>query len=370
MATGTDRVRVVTVLGARPQFVKAAVVSAAFAGSGVDETIVHTGQHFDARMSDVFFEELGLAAPRHHLGIGGLSHGAMTGRMLEALEELLVADRPDWVLVYGDTNSTLAAALAASKLHVPVAHVEAGMRSFNRRMPEEVNRVLTDHVSRLLLVTSEAPARLLEREGITEGVHVVGDVMLDAQHAYADSARRTGVRARLGLTDGGYGVVTWHRAENTDDRNRLRSVATALREVAAHVPLVLPLHPRTRAALDAAGERIDAPGLRTIEPIGYLEMQDLEAGAALILTDSGGVQKEALYHAVPCVTMRDETEWTETVELGWNSLVGADAEAIVAATRAALDRGPPQQEPPSVYGDGRAAQRIAALLRGESFESI
>ena len=358
---GSERVRILTVLGARPQFVKAAVVSAALRARDLDEQIVHTGQHYDASMSDVFFRELGLPSPEHHLGIGGLSHGAMTGRMLEQVEAILLADPADLVLVYGDTNSTLAAALAAAKLHVPVAHIEAGMRSFNKRMPEEVNRILTDHVSDLLFVTSADPAGLLAAESIRCGVHVVGDVMLDAQRAFADAARRTGARARLSLEDGGYGLVTLHRAENTDDVERLEQIFRGLSRVAERLPLVLPLHPRTRAVCEGLGLDPGRHGLRSIDPIGYLEMQDLEYGAAVVLTDSGGVQKEAFFHAVPCVTLRDETEWTETVDSGWNRLVGADEDRLVEAALAAID-GSPGSPPPSVYGDGHAADRIAEIL--------
>jgi UDP-GlcNAc3NAcA epimerase len=323
--------KVVTIVGARPQFVKAAVVSGALARAGVDEVLVHTGQHFDAAMSDVFFQELGLATPRHHLGIGGLGHAAMTGRMLEAIERVLTEERPAWVLVYGDTNSTLAGALAASKLHIPVAHVEAGMRPFNRRMPEEINRVLTDHVSDLLLVTGEAPVRLLAAEGITRGVHVVGDVMLEAQRLFAAASARSGARARLAGT-APYALLTLHRAENTDDPERLRAIFAGLSRVAGRLTLILPLHPRTRGLADRYAVSLES--FRLLEPVGYLEMQDLEAGAALILTDSGGVQKEAFFHGVPCVTLRDETEWTETFDLGWNVLAGPDPARIEAAATA------------------------------------
>jgi UDP-GlcNAc3NAcA epimerase len=351
---------VFTVVGARPQFVKAAVVSRALSGAGLKETLVHTGQHFDAQMSDVFFAELGLPPPAHHLGIGGLSHGRMTGRMLEALEVLLIERRPDVVLVYGDTNSTLAGALAAAKLGVPVAHVEAGMRSFDRRMPEEVNRVLTDHVSSLLLVTGENPAKLLAAEGIKSGVHVVGDVMLDALNAFREAAERNGARRRLGLASG-YALATLHRAENTDDKRRLAEIMDALSELALELPVVLPLHPRTRKALSDHGLGARAQALRIVDPVGYLEMLDWESGARLILTDSGGVQKEAFWYGVPCVTLRDVTEWSETIEHGYNRLAGAERARILEHARSFLER-PPRGPRPPLYGDGRAAERVAELL--------
>lgn len=349
---------ILTILGARPQFVKAAVVSQALQARGLRETLVHTGQHYDAAMSEIFFQELGLPAPAHHLGIGGLGHGAMTGRMLEALEALMLQARPTLVLVYGDTNSTLAGALAAAKLGIPVAHVEAGMRSFNRAMPEESNRVLTDHLSQLLLVTSPEPARLLAAEGIQRGVHIVGDVMYDAVLAYATAAQQTRAPERLGLQPRGYGLLTLHRAENTDDPARLKAWIEALSQLSARLPLVFPVHPRTRKALAAVG--LSAANLRLIEPVGYFEMLALQQQAGLILTDSGGVQKEALYLGVPCLTLRRETEWTETLACGWNRLV-PEPEALAAAA-AALLADPPPGPPPQLYGDGHASARIAALL--------
>jgi UDP-GlcNAc3NAcA epimerase len=352
--------RVVTVVGARPQFVKAAVVSAALAREGIPELLVHTGQHYDAALSDVFFEELGLPAPGRHLGIGGLSHGAMTGRMLEAIEQVLVEERPDWVLVYGDTNSTVAGALAAAKLHIPVAHVEAGMRSYNRRMPEEQNRVVTDHLATLHLVTSDTPRRNLEREGISSGIHVVGDVMLDAVRMYGASAERKRTREELGLARGGFGLVTLHRAENTDSPLRFAAILDALVDVSRELPLVFSVHPRTQKLLEQQRREL-ADTIRILPPVSYFEMLNLELGARIILTDSGGVQKEALYAGVPCVTLRDETEWTETVELGWNVLAGADRARIVAAARRFLSQ-PPQAVPPPIYGDGSAGVQIARIL--------
>lgn len=353
--------KIITILGARPQFIKAAVVSSALAETAARELLLHTGQHYDATMSDIFFKELGLKPPAHHLGIGGLSHGAMTGRMIERIEDILLSETPDWVLVYGDTNSTLAGALAAAKLKIPVAHVEAGMRSFNRAMPEEINRVVTDHVATLQLVTSEAPKRLLAQEGITQGVHVVGDVMYDAKVLYADAAHRTGLRERLDLHAKGYGVVTLHREENTDDLVRLKNIVDALSEISRRLPLVLPIHPRTRKTLANAQFALDTKRIKVIEPLGYFEFHNLLADSALVLTDSGGVQKEAFYHGAPCVTMRDETEWTETVQHGWNSLSGADRDRIVSAALGAIDH-PPKGTPPHIYGDGHAGKRIAELL--------
>jgi UDP-N-acetylglucosamine 2-epimerase len=350
--------KVVTVVGARPQFVKAGPVSRALASAGHAEVLVHTGQHYDPNMSAIFFDELGLPAPAHHLGVGSGSHAAQTGAMLERVERVIDGERPDWVLVYGDTNSTLAAALAAAKLHVPVAHVEAGLRSFNRRMPEEVNRVLVDHVSALLLVPGQRAVDNLAAEGLTRGVHVIGDVMVDAlEAALARAAGRSTVLARLGLAERRYVLLTLHRQENTDDRARLTSIMSALRRLGETV--VFPVHPRTRKALAAcAGEAAEADNLVMIDPVGYLDMVSLEQSARLILTDSGGVQKEAYWLGVPCVTLRDETEWTETVDCGWNRLAGVDADRIESAVRGFA---PPAARPP-LYGDGHAAGRVAALL--------
>ena len=358
--------KVVTVLGARPQFIKAAPLSRALAARpGVEEVLVHTGQHYDAQMSDVFFRELGIPAPRHHLGVGGLGHGAMTGRMLEAIEGVLLAERPNAVLVYGDTNSTLAGALAAAKLHVPVAHVEAGLRSFNMAMPEEVNRRLTDHVSRWLFAPTAAAVANLAREGIESGVHRTGDVMYDAALQFGETARRrSGVLARLGLAGGGYLLATVHRAENTDDPARLRAIFAALAEVSAGIPVVLPLHPRTRKLLAGIGFRAP-PGLRMIDPVGFLDMAMLEQSARAIATDSGGVQKEAYFYGVPCVTLREETEWVELVEAGANRLAPPlDAGAVAAALRGAVATRLPSDLPRDLYGEGRSAERIAELLAG------
>ncbi|HEY9842713.1 MAG: non-hydrolyzing UDP-N-acetylglucosamine 2-epimerase [Candidatus Sericytochromatia bacterium] len=352
--------KIISVIGARPQFVKAAMVSRQLAAIGQQEQLIHTGQHFEHQMSAVFFEQLALPQPAHYLGISGGSHGAMTGRMLEALETVLVAEKPDWMLVYGDTNSTLAAALAAAKLQIPIAHVEAGMRSFNRAMPEEINRVLTDHLASLLLVTSQEPVRLLAAEGITRGVHCVGDVMYDAVLAALPAAQKSGMREQLGLA-GRFGLLTLHRAENTDDPVRLRVWLSELEQLSRHLPLLFPVHPRTRQAIARALPGWAPAGIRLIEPLGYLEMLDLQQQAALVLTDSGGVQKEALYLGVPCLTLRRETEWTETLASGWNQLLGDRPQELVTVAQAILAQ-PPAGPPPPLYGDGSASRRIAEIL--------
>ena len=347
--------RVLTVIGNRPQFVKAAAVSDRLRAVG-EEILVHTGQHYDDELSRVFFDELGLPRPEHRLDLGGGSNTLQTARMLEALEPLLAAEAPDAVLVYGDTNSTLAGALAAAQAGVPVAHVEAGMRSFDRSMPEEVNRVLADHLSALLLCSSEAPARRLREEDVHGEVVVVGDVMVDVFELVAPRAR--GRVVIEDLDPGGYALVTAHRAGTVDDPARLALLVELLRGLP--LPAVFPLHPRTRARLlDAGllGALEEAPGLRLAPPLGYLDFVALLLGARALLTDSGGVQKEAYLAGVPCVTLRPVTEWRETVDAGWNTLVDLDA----AAARAALDREPPEARPP-LYGDGRAGERVVEAL--------
>jgi UDP-GlcNAc3NAcA epimerase len=360
--------RIVSVVGARPQFIKAAVVSRALrALPGVVERLVHTGQHYDSNMSAVFFDQLAIPRPDHDLGIGSGSHGAQTGRMLEGIEDVLVADPPDWVLVYGDTNSTLAGALAAAKQHVPVAHVEAGLRSFNRRMPEEINRILTDHACDVLFAPTKTAAEHLLREGFPSArVHLVGDVMFDAARFYAErAARHSCVLERVGVERNRYVLATIHRAENTDDPERLLAVWDGLALVADELPVVAPLHPRTRAALIRAGvfDRVSRT-IKVVDPVGYLDMVMLEQLAAVIATDSGGVQKEAFFHGVPCVTFRSETEWVELVELGWARLQPPLSPAAVAtAVRAAFGT---QGQPAAPYGDGRAGSRIAALLTGHA----
>jgi UDP-GlcNAc3NAcA epimerase len=352
--------RVLTVVGARPQFIKAAVVSRLLRRHPrLAEDLVHTGQHYDDRMSHVFFEELEIPEPRVNLGIGSGPHGAQTGRMLEAIESTLDSLRPALVLVYGDTNSTLAAALAAAKMAIPVAHVEAGLRSFARTMPEEVNRIVADHLAALLFPPTEAAERRLREEGLGDRqIEQAGDVMYDAcLHATAHARAGRSVLSDLGVAPGGYLLATVHRAENTDRPHRLAAIVAALAELAHVRPVVWPLHPRTRAAL---GGTLPA-GVQVIEPVGYFDMQVLEAGAGLIVTDSGGVQKEAYWHRVPCVTLRDETEWVELLATGWNRLAPPEqADTIVAAAEAALAA--PAGPSPALYGDGRAGERIVAAL--------
>ncbi|WP_266157816.1 non-hydrolyzing UDP-N-acetylglucosamine 2-epimerase [Dyella silvatica] len=352
--------KVVTVVGARPQFIKAAVVSRALLKYRTDvrEVLVHTGQHYDANMSDVFFDELDIPRPAHHLGIGGGTHGQNTGRMIEQIEALLVTEKPDWMLVYGDTDSTLAGALAASKLHIPVAHVEAGLRSYNRRMPEEINRVLTDHLAGLLLVPSMGASDNLKSEGIVgPSVRVVGDVMYDAALYYREKARRPAIPVLGDLHDNDFALCTIHRAENTDDRARLGGILDGL--AALPIAVVLPLHPRTRARMVSAG--ISFPdNVRVIDPVGYLEMVWLEAHCRLVLTDSGGVQKEAYFHGKPCITLRDETEWVELVEIGANCIVGASPQAIQQAFARMLTCEISASVQP--YGTGHAAERVTEAL--------
>ena len=345
---------VLSIVGARPQFMKVAPVAAALAGHR--HRIVHTGQHYDANMSDVFFEELGLPRADFHLGIGSGRHGAQTGAMLAAIEPVLIETAPDWVMVYGDTNSTLAGALAAAKLRMPIAHVEAGLRSFNRRMPEEINRVVADCLADRLFCPSQTAVDHLRAEGITAGVHDVGDVMADALAPLAARAReRSAVLPRLGLTPGQYLLATIHRAENTDEPRRLAAIVEALN--AAGEQVVFPVHPRTRKLLDGSGLAL-AANVVTIDPVGYLDMLQLSQHARLIVTDSGGLQKEAYWLGIPCVTVRDETEWVETVAAGWNTLTGADRDRIVEAVKTLS---PPASRPP-LYGGGHAARRIAEIL--------
>ncbi len=355
---------ILSVVGARPQFIKAAPVSRALR-EVAQETLLHTGQHYDRQMSQIFFDELNIPAPDYNLGVGSGSHGWQTGQMLMHIEEVLLDEKPDCVLVYGDTNSTLAAALAAVKLHIPVAHVEAGLRSFNRRMPEEHNRVLTDHAADLLFCPTQTAVDHLANEGVTSGVHLVGDVMYDAVLYNARLAeQKSNALERLNLTPQRYALATVHRPRNTDNAQRLGSILSALDEVARTYPVILPAHPRTRQAMEAIGYQQQrtppGEGLCVTEPVGYLDMLMLEKNARLILTDSGGVQKEAYFFAVPCLTLREETEWVETVEAGWNILVGADRAAIV---RLAREFQPARGEkPPALFGDGDASGKIAALL--------
>lgn len=349
--------KLVSVVGARPQFVKAAVVSEALKRVGVEEVMIHTGQHYDANMSDVFFEGLGIPPPRYNLGIGGGSHGEMTGRQLIEVEKCLLAEQPGMMLVYGDTNSTLAGALAAVKLHIPVAHVEAGLRSFNERMPEEINRIVTDRVSTVLFAPSEVACQNLRAEGVRESRIVnVGDVMYDAALRYQPKSRPPrGEKRRV--------VVTIHRAENTDDPARLAAIVGALIELGRSSEITFPVHPRTRKALAqlAEGSAL-ARSVHLVEPLGYVEMLAAVTAADVVITDSGGLQKEAYFLGTPCVTLRGETEWTETVDLGWNRLVTELGVGTIVASVAAASRPPPSDALP--YGDGHASERIARHVLG------
>ena len=381
------------IVGARPQLIKLAAVSRAVAehnkqvthGGHIEELIIHTGQHYDYGMSAVFFEELGIPEPDWNLGVGSGGQGEQTGEMLERIEPILLEQRPDLVLVYGDTNSTLAGALAAAKLSLPVAHVEAGLRSFNRRMPEEINRVLTDHLSTILFCPTELAVKNLRKEGFAniayegrlsplEGLEVtcsaedplvvnVGDVMFDSiLHHLKLGEGRSEILQRLGLEAGGYYLATVHRAENTNEPRRLAEIFSAFAELAAGGrEVVCPLHPRTRKALAELALGGWPPKLRLIEPVSYLEMLLLEENAPMILTDSGGVQKEAFILRKPCVTLRGETEWAETVEAGWNTLAGADRGAILRAVER-FERRRPGEPEVHPYGDGRAGARIAKLI--------
>ncbi|MCR2810259.1 MULTISPECIES: UDP-N-acetylglucosamine 2-epimerase (non-hydrolyzing) [unclassified Microbacterium] len=350
--------KVLSVVGARPQFVKLAPVARAARTDGVDHVIVHTGQHYDAMLSDVFFEGLGIPAPDVHLGVGSGSHGVQTGAMLAALDGVIDQYRPDWVLVYGDTNSTLAAAVSAVKQHVPVAHLEAGLRSFNRRMPEEHNRVLTDHAADLLLAPTETAMQHLGAEGLAGRSVLVGDVMTDVLLTV-----RAGVNDQvgdlaeeLGLTVGAYYLATIHRAENTDDPHRLRAIVSAL--AALDRPVILLAHPRLVARAVTAGLGLTEGVLVAHAPLGYAELIAAVLGSAGVVTDSGGLQKEAFLLGVPCTTVRSETEWVETIDLGWNVLAPApeDIAAAVLRTR-------PRESGAAPYGDGHAAERVIASLR-------
>ncbi|MHB2266561.1 non-hydrolyzing UDP-N-acetylglucosamine 2-epimerase [Aliihoeflea sp. PC F10.4] len=354
--------KILTIIGARPQFVKAAVVSKALNEfAEVNETMVHTGQHFDANMSTVFFDELNIPRPAHALGIHGGHHGAMTGRMLAEIEALILSKRPDRVLVYGDTNSTLAGALAASKHHVPIAHVEAGLRSFNMRMPEEINRIVTDRLSDILFCPTLAAVRNLEAEGASHQnstIINVGDVMQDAALQFRTKA----YRPKNFTLEVPFVLATMHRAENTDDPRLLAEIVEGLNAVHHDVaPVVLPLHPRTRAAISNAKLALD---VEVIEPVGYLEMLWLLDKCGLVVTDSGGVQKEAFFFGKPCVTMREQTEWIELVERGANTLVGADSDAILKASRYAL--GAQISDAERLYGGGDASRRIASILANKA----
>jgi UDP-N-acetylglucosamine 2-epimerase len=355
-------VKVVTVVGARPQFIKAAAFSRQLR-EGHQEVLVHTGQHYDPELSDIFFRELELPQPRHHLGVGSGSHGRQTGQMLARLESVLVDERPDWVVVFGDTNSTLAGALAAAKPRMRLAHVEAGLRSFDRSMPEEINRIVADHCSDLLFCPTQTAVDNLAREGLAEPAHLTGDIMYDSLLQYLSLIEsRSGIMERLRLAPGRYAVVTVHRAANTDDPAVLGRILDGL--ALLEEPVIFPMHPRARLAF-ASADLETPPQVRVIEPVGYLEMLALARLARMILTDSGGVQKEAYLLGVPCVTLREETEWPETLVDGWNVLAGTEPGRIA---QAAL-RPRPAGERPAVFGDGRAARRMVELLSDDPPDS-
>jgi len=395
--------KIVTVIGARPQFVKAAALSRAIAhhniglteAEAIREVIVHTGQHYDANMSQVFFDELQIPAPDYHLEVGSGRHGEQTGAMLARIEEVLLQEKPDFLLVYGDTNSTLAGALAAAKLHIPSVHVEAGLRSFNRRMPEEINRIIADQICTFLLCPTAVAVENLQNEGVGNSdnsgsfdfnkqyARLVGDVMYDSIVFNAQLAEtKSEIIKTLCVGEGGFVLATLHRAENTDDSGRLQNILDAFNKIAATgISLILPLHPRTLKRIAELNLSDYTSGIKIIEPVGYLDMLQLEKSARVIVTDSGGVQKEAFLMGVPCITLREETEWTETVDLGWNSLVGADTQMIAAAFTTAiaavkgetpffcdsamlhssLDREHP-------YGDGHAAELIVNILAESSLK--
>ena len=353
--------KVVSIVGARPQFIKAAPISRALRAAGHEEFLVHTGQHYDTNMSAVFFDELGMRSPDANLSVGSGYHGAQTAAMLKGVEKIVLAENPERVLVYGDTNSTLAGALAAAKLQIPVAHVEAGLRSFNRRMPEEINRILADHLSDVLLCPSQTAVDNLKAEGISKGVHLVGDVMYDAVLLFAELAReRSSILNRLEIRPGDYLLATVHRAENTDDVERLGNILRAFSQLDEQV--IFPIHPRTRKAITDSGddELKESSNIRLIEPVGYLDMLSLQQNARMILTDSGGIQKEAYWLGVPCVTLRDETEWVETVQAGWNTLAGATYPCIIEAVKSFR---PPENSRPVLYGDGEVAQQCVRILQ-------
>jgi len=367
--------KVVTVVGARPQFVKAATVSRAIRKYNRDkpddcihEVMIHTGQHYDENMSQVFFDEMDIPHPDYNLDISDCTHGAMTGRMLEQIERVLLIERPDWLLIYGDTNSTLAGALAATKLHMPVAHVEAGLRSFNMDMPEEINRILSDRISTLLFCPTETAVLNLKTEGVEIGVLNVGDVMYDASLFYRDLAgQKSSILQDHSLTRKTYVLATCHRAENTDDSMRLTGIVDGLASLAQTVRVIFPIHPRTRKVMKELALIEMLGHVEVLEPISFLDMVQLEESAKAIVTDSGGVQKEAYFFGVPCITMRDETEWVETVEMGGNVLVGTDSHSMFNAY-ANIGSRSDRQDASNMYGDGHASERIVSALSAHSLE--
>lgn len=353
-------IKIVTVVGARPQFVKAAVLSRLIKNEdSIVEILVHTGQHFDASMSDVFFGEMEIPKPKYNLEVSNLSHGAMTGRMLEKIEEILQIEKPDILLVYGDTNSTLAGALAAQKMHIPLAHVEAGLRSFDMHMPEEVNRIITDRLASVLFVPTYNGIKNLQKEGYDDfdcKIILSGDIMQDAALYYAE---RSGEKAKLPANiPESFILCTLHRAENTDDKERLKNIVDSLNEINKEIPIVLPLHPRTKKMLQSFGLKLD---VHLLDPVGYFEMIELLKKCSLVMTDSGGLQKEAYFFKKPCITLRDQTEWTELVTNGFNKIVGANKNQIISGYREMLDASPDYSK--ELYGGGMAGEKILDYLK-------
>lgn len=353
--------KLITIIGARPQFIKAAAVSREIAKhDDIEEIIVHTGQHFDANMSEIFFKQMQIPKPDYNLEINSLSHGAMTGRMIEKIEEVLLQEKPDWVMVYGDTNSTIAGSLAAKKLHIKVAHVEAGLRSFNRNMPEEINRILTDKISDILFCPTDTAVINLQNEGIGKNslarIVKCGDVMQDAAIFYSDLAQKPEIEVPKKFI-----LATIHRAENTDEPKRLTSIFNALSEISNEIPIILPLHPRTRKIINTSKLTTQNSQLIFIDPVGYLEMIYLLQNCSLVMTDSGGLQKEAFFFEKPCVTLRDETEWDELVENGFNKIVGSNSEKIITGFHIMKDKH--LKYDINLYGNGKASERIITKLK-------
>ncbi|MCF7796187.1 MAG: UDP-N-acetylglucosamine 2-epimerase (non-hydrolyzing) [Lentisphaeria bacterium] len=348
--------KLLSIIGARPQFVKASVVSKALRNRGVDEILVHTGQHYDDNMSRVFFEEMGIPRPDYNLEVGSGTQGAQTATTLERIERVMLEEKPDWVLVYGDTNATIAGALAAAKLHIPIAHVEAGLRSYNRTMPEEINRVVTDVLSTLLFCPTSAAVKNLEQEGMTKGVHVIGDVMVDALQFYTPlGEEKSKILSQLKIQPKHYALMTIHRPANADSPERLQALMEALK--ICDYPVIFPVHPRTRRLVNQVFTLKNHP-VQLVDPVGYLDMMVLEKNARVIVTDSGGIQKEAYLHKVPCLTVRPETEWTETVADGWNTLVNdriGELSGLIAEP-------PAPRKWSAHYGDGQAAEKITEIL--------
>jgi UDP-GlcNAc3NAcA epimerase len=364
------KLKLVSIVGARPQFIKAAMLSRAIRNSNrkrsraeIQEVLVHTGQHYDRQMSQVFFDQMDLPTPDYHLGVGSGSHGHVTGEMLMAVEKVLMKEKPQWVVVFGDTNTTLAGAFAAAKIPVPVVHVEAGLRSHNRKMPEEINRLLTDHLSALLFCPTDTAVANLKKEGIERGVHKVGDVMYDAFLAYGEmAARRKNIFRQLKIGAGRYCLATVHRQENTDDSSRLFNILEAFDELAEEgCPFILPLHPRTLKVLKTSESPLPRNShVRLTGPLDYLDTLALEMHAKVILTDSGGIQREAFFAGIPCLTLRDETEWPETLDSGWNRLAGADSKKIIRAFRSIRTAADGR---PELYGNGQAGELIIDRLK-------